>query len=233
MAGPEVMRMFTPISAAMMPASVVLPRPGGPCSRTWSSASERRRAASMKIERFSFAFSCPMYSAQRVRAQGAHVRCPPGGGTWRRAALPHRNRLPIINAQCCSLLIPYHFLQRLPDDLLQRQCLHVDALERRGDLRRTVARAPPAPPTPRRALFAPPAAMTGTASARRRTPLCSLASLSFSSRMMRWAIFLPMPGAGGQRLLVPRHDGQGEIARASWTDRIGQRGLRARRRRRR
>ena len=30
MAGPLVMRMFCPISAAMMPASVVLPKPGGP-----------------------------------------------------------------------------------------------------------------------------------------------------------------------------------------------------------
>jgi hypothetical protein len=30
MAGPEVMRMLTPISIAMMLASVVLPRPGGP-----------------------------------------------------------------------------------------------------------------------------------------------------------------------------------------------------------
>jgi hypothetical protein len=28
--GPEVTRMFTPISLAMTPASVVLPRPGGP-----------------------------------------------------------------------------------------------------------------------------------------------------------------------------------------------------------
>ena len=33
MAGPLVMRICTPISLAMMPASVVLPRPGGPYSR--------------------------------------------------------------------------------------------------------------------------------------------------------------------------------------------------------
>ena len=62
MAGPEVMRMFTPISWAMMPAKVVLPNPGGPWSSTWSSASSRFRAASMKTERFSLAFSWPMYS---------------------------------------------------------------------------------------------------------------------------------------------------------------------------
>ena len=30
MAGPEVMRIFTPISLAITAASVVLPRPGGP-----------------------------------------------------------------------------------------------------------------------------------------------------------------------------------------------------------
>jgi hypothetical protein len=37
----------------MMLASEVLPRPGGPASRTWSSASPRRRAASMKIASWS------------------------------------------------------------------------------------------------------------------------------------------------------------------------------------
>ena len=54
--------MFTPISWAMMPARVVLPNPGGPWSSTWSSASSRFRAASMKTDRFSLAFSWPMYS---------------------------------------------------------------------------------------------------------------------------------------------------------------------------
>jgi hypothetical protein len=37
--GPLVWRRFTPSSAAMMWDSVVLPRPGGPNSSTWSSAS--------------------------------------------------------------------------------------------------------------------------------------------------------------------------------------------------
>ena len=61
-AGPEVMRIFTPISFAITAASVVLPSPGGPCSSTWSSGSLRRRAASMKTLRLSLAFSCPIYS---------------------------------------------------------------------------------------------------------------------------------------------------------------------------
>ncbi len=51
--GPEVARNPTPSSRATICASVVLPRPGGPCSSTWSSASDRARAASMKIARFS------------------------------------------------------------------------------------------------------------------------------------------------------------------------------------
>src|SRR5574341_99743 len=61
--GPEVWRRFTPISRAMMWASVVLPRPGGPNRRTWSSASLRRRAASMKTESCPRIFSCPTYSS--------------------------------------------------------------------------------------------------------------------------------------------------------------------------
>ena len=48
-AGPEVMCSCTPISAATMPASVVLPSPGGPANSRWSAAWPRRRAASRMI----------------------------------------------------------------------------------------------------------------------------------------------------------------------------------------
>src|SRR5258705_2695817 len=61
--GPEVWRRLTPISRAMMCASVVFPRPGGPNSRTWSSASLRFLAASRKIESCPRIFSWPTYSA--------------------------------------------------------------------------------------------------------------------------------------------------------------------------
>ena len=44
-AGPELTCSPTPSSAAMMCASDVLPRPGGPEKRQWSSASPRRLAA--------------------------------------------------------------------------------------------------------------------------------------------------------------------------------------------
>ena len=62
-AGPLVVLMAAPISSAMMYASVVLPRPGGPESMTWSSASPRWSAAVMKTRRLSLIFCCPMNSS--------------------------------------------------------------------------------------------------------------------------------------------------------------------------
>ena len=61
--GPLVERRFTPSSAAMMCESVVLPRPGGPKSSTWSSASPRWLAARMKISSCSRALPWPTYSS--------------------------------------------------------------------------------------------------------------------------------------------------------------------------
>ena len=46
--GPEVARNPTPSSRATICARVVLPSPGGPKNSTWSSASPRLFAASMK-----------------------------------------------------------------------------------------------------------------------------------------------------------------------------------------
>src|SRR5689334_11541159 len=60
--GPDVARKFTPSSRATICASVVLPSPGGPNSSTWSSASFRDLAASMKTLRFPFACCCPTNS---------------------------------------------------------------------------------------------------------------------------------------------------------------------------
>ena len=48
-AGPATVRMPTSSSSRMIVASVVFPRPGGPTSRTWSSASPRPFAASSAI----------------------------------------------------------------------------------------------------------------------------------------------------------------------------------------
>ena len=51
--GPEVIFNLTPISFATICASVVLPSPGGPVNKTWSSASSRFLAAEMNTLRLS------------------------------------------------------------------------------------------------------------------------------------------------------------------------------------
>src|SRR5580765_6818743 len=61
--GPEVARKFTPSSRAMIWARVVLPRPGGPNSSTWSRLSPRARAPSMKTLRLALACAWPTNSA--------------------------------------------------------------------------------------------------------------------------------------------------------------------------
>ena len=62
MAGPAVIFRFVPISFATIPASVVLPSPGGPYNSTWSKESPRSLAASIYTLRLLFTFSCPIYS---------------------------------------------------------------------------------------------------------------------------------------------------------------------------
>src|ERR1043166_9778704 len=64
-AGPLVTTILTPIALARMCASVVLPRPGGPLSMMWSSASPRCRAASTASSRRSLTLLCPWKSAKR------------------------------------------------------------------------------------------------------------------------------------------------------------------------
>src|SRR5580693_6376803 len=60
--GPLVARKLTPSSRATIWARVVLPRPGGPNSSTWSSASWRPRAASMNTLRLALIGSWPTNS---------------------------------------------------------------------------------------------------------------------------------------------------------------------------
>ena len=62
-AGPLVYRTFTPSSRAMIVASVVLPRPGGPYSRTWSAASPLPFAAWSRTSRLALTSRWPMYSS--------------------------------------------------------------------------------------------------------------------------------------------------------------------------
>ncbi len=77
-AGPEVSRSGVLISAAMIIASVVLPRPGGPDSRTWSGARSRARAASSTRDSCSRTRSWPMTSARLVgRSAASTARSSP------------------------------------------------------------------------------------------------------------------------------------------------------------
>ena len=63
MVGPLVARIWASMALARMLANVVLPRPGGPLSRTWSRASPRCRAAATAISSRSFTFGWPVKSA--------------------------------------------------------------------------------------------------------------------------------------------------------------------------
>ena len=82
-AGPAVCTIGTPISAATMWASEVLPSPGGPASRTWSSGSPRPRAASMKIA--SCSVTCA-WLTKSARVGGRSERSRSSSGTSARAS---------------------------------------------------------------------------------------------------------------------------------------------------
>ena len=62
--------ILTPSSLAIIIESVVLPNPGGPYSKTWSSDSFLSFAASMNTFKFSFTLSCPIYSDKTCGLNG-------------------------------------------------------------------------------------------------------------------------------------------------------------------
>ena len=70
-AGPATVRMPTPSSSRTMNARLVLPSPGGPTSRTWSSASPRVFAASSAIASCSLIALLADEVVERARAEGA------------------------------------------------------------------------------------------------------------------------------------------------------------------
>ena len=86
----------TPSSAATICASEVLPRPGGPASSTWSSASPRARAASMNTASCSFTRSWPTKSSS-VRGRSERSSSSSAGsatGSWTRST--PGVRMPLI-----------------------------------------------------------------------------------------------------------------------------------------
>src|SRR5690606_39152541 len=80
-AGPEVSRSAPWTSAAMIIASVVLPRPGGPAMSTWSGGRRRAAAASSTSESWSRTTRWPMNSARR-RGRSAASTARSGSWTW-------------------------------------------------------------------------------------------------------------------------------------------------------
>ena len=120
-AGPDMTRSDEPISAAMMPASEVLPRPGGPASSTCSHGSPRARAASRKIESCSLISSWPTNSARlRGRSERSNSSSPgPRNASGIRAPVAALTRRPGDGAR-----------EREPHALLDRQRL-VDGPQRR------------------------------------------------------------------------------------------------------
>ena len=85
--GPEVARKPTPSSRATICASVVLPRPGGPKSSTWSSASPRGCAASMKTAQILAHLLLADELVERLRAQRRLGRVLLGARRGRRAII--------------------------------------------------------------------------------------------------------------------------------------------------
>ena len=86
-AGPAVWTKSTSSSAATIWASEVLPRPGGPASRTWSSASPRAPAARMATSSWLFSASWPTNSSsRRGRSETSSSSSGRVTGVWMRSA---------------------------------------------------------------------------------------------------------------------------------------------------
>ena len=103
-AGPLVTRIFTFSSLAIIFANVVLPRPGGPKSSTWSRASWRAAAALIKMERLSLTWLWPIYS---FKSRGRRLYCQPSVSCSAPAI--------ILSSNSIKLSLPLRKeLQRLP-----------------------------------------------------------------------------------------------------------------------
>ena len=110
--------MFTPISTAMMLASVVLPSPGGPARRTWSSGSPRDLAASMKMPSCSRSIGCPTKAPSERGRSERSSSCSSGAssGSASLSGPDHCSSPPPRVAGKASSLAG----QRLPDDGFHR-----------------------------------------------------------------------------------------------------------------
>ena len=204
-AGPEVMCRPTSISAATMPARVVLPRPGGPAKSRWSAAWPRRRAASRMMPRCSLSSRWPTNSSRwrGRRPPSSPIRSAPDGpsavgrgqvgqagldvvgGGLRREQLVARHQAA---ASCCRARRSSSDVSPSGGQLAQGLGDLVGAVaeagERVADVGRGDAGPRPAPGPRRHRDRRPPR--------RRRGRGCRGGDLSSTSR--RAAVFLPTPG---------------------------------------
>src|SRR5687768_2963891 len=113
MAGPLVTWRRTPSSLAITWASVVLPRPGGPANRKWSSAHPPRRAAATATLRLSTTSRCPTYSSNRCGRSATSISRSPARSSG-------VTSLSTRASSCRFLMVsPRHRSQRLPQEALE------------------------------------------------------------------------------------------------------------------
>ena len=196
-AGAAVCTSGAPSSAAMMWAREVLPSPGGPERRTWSSGSPRRRAASMKTASWSVTASCATKSARRGgRSERSSSSSGVGDahGPRRSAAAPVR-RARRRSSGRAEIVMP-----RPPPSAPRRSGPRAFRPRRRREGARPPSACSRGRPGPR----APGAAARRRRSAwpRRRGLSSSPATFSRSSTITRSAVRLPTPGTAWKRLCV-------------------------------
>src|SRR5262245_21371134 len=117
-AGPDVGWNPTPSSFETIPASVVLPSPGGPENRRWSTVSPRAPAPSISNASCSLIRSCPTNSSiRRGRSAASNSRSSSGtsASTIRGSSVTSRITLPPS-----VFPNPAHPLQRLAQEVLDR-----------------------------------------------------------------------------------------------------------------
>ena len=189
-AGPAVWTNGTSSSAATIWASEVLPRPGGPASSTWSSASPRAAAAASETPSCSLTASWPTNSSSSARAQrrvdvlvGALVRALDAVGAGR---ADHR-RAPLSACAIRSSGVS----PGAPSSSLSASC------GREAEADQAVAGEHPR-----------------VVAARDHDRLVGAApTFSRSSTTIRSAVRLPMPGAAWSRAGVAGRDRAQQVAR--------------------
>ena len=178
-AGPAIVRRPTPSSSRTMCASDVLPRPGGPASSTWSSASPRAFAAIERDLELLLHALLPDELVERARAQ----------------RLLDRLLVVLVSSTGATneLMLPSAALAaHAPRASRSHRSARARARRRRASSRARRARR---------------ARRRGRRRRRRRRPARSTtdaASFSFSSSTMRSAVFLPMPGIAWKRAVSSR-----------------------------